>query len=218
MNEIVTWLSGIRDYETGAKLYQRFGTSDLLKRVFKGEWTHFKEQKLQEAMQSMITVEKPCDEIKKHINQHSPEKAWPHEKDSMLQALWEKWKPVYSELMNLQARIYEVALLGKENKDGYRKAEARDMALRILQLDGLVESIYQQRDYYIKHGKAADDKEMDDFPTDAVEVLKLYKNAVRYVQEFKNKIRKDPANVKAAAKLSLHEKTVTRCKEFLKIK
>jgi hypothetical protein len=154
MRAINEWLAGSRDYEEGVALYLRFGKDKAFINMFREERTPFKEKKLVELLKGLLAEynrlnkkeEKNNEQIKEHASGHG----WPAVMDTELLALWSEWKPKYSEFMNLTHRLYDVAMLGKEDK--LKEMEAGAMAHKILDLRDEIKEIYAARDYYIEHG------------------------------------------------------------------
>lgn len=221
MDEIRKWLKGPRDYESGAKLYIQHGTDRNLRKIFMEPASDFKKKKLVEVLSSMVTKKQHVAEkvavtkevALRHISK-SPGQ-WPAELDPTLKALKEKWKPLFAEMMNLSARIYDVALEG--TKDPAKKAEAGEMAHRILDLDDECDAIYQQRDHYIQFGKLKAEKKPMDLVVDPVKIPVALENARRYVRQYRNKLKKNPGDVQAAEKMKQYEWAVSEYERILKL-
>lgn len=221
MNEIIHWLNGPRYYQTGAKLYLKHGTDKLLRRIFSEPESDFKRKKLTEALTGLVSkkvkAEKKVAETKAVAIERvsaSPRK-WPEQLDDTLSALKEKWKPAFAELMNLTARIYGYALAG--TNDPAMKEEAGRMAHRILDLDDLCDEIYAQRDHYIKFRKLPQEKKPLDLVVDPIKMPVALENARRYVRMYKNKLKKNPADVAAVEKIKQYEWAVQEYIKLLKL-
>lgn len=221
MDEIIHWLNGPRDYQTGAKLYLKHGTDKLLRRIFMEPVSDFKKKKLSEALNALVykkvKTEKKITETKAVAIERiaaSPRK-WPEQMDDTLRALKEQWKPAFSELMNLTARIYDVALAG--TKDPAMKQEAGRMAHRILDLDDLCDDIYAKRDYYLQHNKLPEAKKPMELVVDPIKMPVALENARRYVRMYKSQLKKDPSSVLAAEKIKQYEWAVQEYMKLLKL-
>ena len=181
----------------------------------------FKRKKLIEALTTLVSkkekAEKKVSETKAVAIERvsvSPRK-WPDEMDDTLRALWEKWKPAFSELMNLTSRIYEIALAG--TKDPAMKEEAGRMAHRIIDLDDLCDEIYAQRDHYIQFKKLPQEKKPMELVVDPIKMPVALENARRYVRMYKSKLKKNPADVAAAEKIKQYEWAVQEYMKLLKL-
>jgi hypothetical protein len=113
-------------------------------------------------------------------------KGWRNPMDSNEQALFERWKPLHAEMLDLQARLEDVARAGQS--DATKKVEAGRMALRIIALDKQCDQIYTERDHYLKTGKLMEDGYNDkplDIPVDPVKWPLRLQNHQRYLREYK---------------------------------
>ncbi len=218
MDEIRTWLNGPRDYATGAKLYLQYGQNAALRRCFSEPASDWKKKKLAEVLSDMVvkktTVQKKVVETKQQAIERISvsDRKWPEKPDTTLMALKEKWKPLFSEMMNLTARIYDVAKQGLT--DPAMKQEAGRMAHRICDLDDMCDEIYAQRDHYLKYGRLPEHEKPMELVSDPIKQPVALENARRYVRQYRNKLKKDPADVNAAKQLAKYEWAV---KEYMKL-
>lgn len=222
MNDAIRqWLQGTKNYDEGVNLYLVHGKDHQLKKVFREAVSDFKRRKLIEVMKELSIGKAKVEEkikIEKEIaidREARAERKWPKERDAMLQALHEKWKPLFAEMMSLTARIYDVALAGKG--ETAKKVEAGQMAHRILDLDDMCDAIYEQRDHYLKHGKMPEKPKPLELAIDPIKMPVALANAERYVRQYKNKLKKKPDDVKAVEKLKQYEWAVGEYKKLLKI-
>ena len=140
---------------------------------------------------------------------------WPEQMDATLAALKEKWKPLFAELMYLSSSIYEVALQGKT--DPAKKQEAGKMAHRIIDLDEECDAIYLKRQHYLTYKTLPEEKKPIELVVDVKKIPKALANSERYVRDYKNKLKKNPADVFAAEKLKQYEWAVGEYKKQLNI-
>lgn len=221
MDQVKAWLTGPRKYDEGANLYLQYGRDEALKRIFREPVSDYKKKKLEEALRSLLqktTEVKVKVEVQKSVAVEGvavADRKWPKEKDSTLNALHEQWKPKFAEMMNLMSRIYDVALAGKT--DSAQKQEAGRMAHRILDLDDECDDIYRQRDFYLLHKKLPEEPRPMELVVDPIKIPLELANCTRYVRDYKNKLKKEPGNVKAAAQLAKYEWAVSEYKKILKI-
>lgn len=156
MQSIADWLAGNRNYDEGVALYLQLGDDKQFKEMFREQRTAFKEKKLVELLRKLnvksytlkATEEKKAEQVAADAATNNF--GWPVAMNVELHALWQEWKPKYSEFMNLTNRLYDVALLGKE--DNLKEMEAGNMAHRILDLRDEIKEIYKARDHYLQHG------------------------------------------------------------------
>jgi hypothetical protein len=247
MENIRKWLNGPRNYSEGVKLLLEHSQDEKLKKLFSTEGpTDFKKKKLHETLQQILSNtnrngiknfiqrQKPLEpELQKVLNTTStrlisqtptrldisaplqnPNK-WPAQMDEVTKALFEKWKPIYAEKCNLEARIYEVAKAGLKNKS--KEMEAGKMAHRILDLDDQCEQIYEQRNHYLKTGELPFHSKPSKLVVDPVKMATELKNAERYLREYKGRLKKNPADEKAAVKLKQYEEKIAYYKKELKL-
>ena len=152
MQPIKDWLNGKRDYAAGVALYMQYGDDPAMKSLFKEYRTSFKEKKLVELLKGLLITVGAVKEavVEKSEKIKTETHGWPEKMTRELQALKDTWQPLYKEMMNLTARLYDVALLGKQDKN--KEIEAGQMSHRILDLRDQIREIYSDRDHYIKHG------------------------------------------------------------------
>lgn len=222
MDDIRFWLNGRRDYTTGVVLYLKHGSDPLLIRLFRDEAvSDFKKQKLAQALQQMLPA-KAGSPAKIPIIPKIPVPAipeiptanrWSRQRDALEESLYQQWKPVYQEMMNLCARIGDVARAGL--KDPNKEQEAGRMALRILELDDECDRLYYNRDHYKEHKTMPEEKKPVEMSLDPKLWPKKLTNHQRYVLKFKRDLVADPGNVKAAGLLQKHEWAVAEYKRLL---
>ena len=120
MDDIKIWLNGPKDYNAGARLYLMYGKNHALRRVFSEPESIFKKKRLAEALKDLVikktvvtkTVLVEKDQAVVHVS--VSHKKWPKQRDEILEALHQKWLPLFSEMMNITSRIYDVAKASDE--------------------------------------------------------------------------------------------------------
>lgn len=209
MDDIREWLKGTQNYDAGARLYLVHGTDHALRRVFSEPASDFKKKKLVEALKALVTkkaaVVKVIETTKAVAIEHIAisDRKWPEKLDPTLKALKAKWLPLFTEMMNLSSRIFDVAVMGQS--DPYHKIQAGQMAHRICDLDDECDAIYTKRDHYQKYKKLPEDKGPIELVVDSKKIPLALSNARRYIRDYKNILSKEPGNVKAAEKLKQYE-------------
>lgn len=148
-------------------------------------------------------------------------KGWSNPMDAAEQTLFDKWKPLYSEMLDLQARLEEVARAGQQ--DPTKKDDAGRMALRIIDLDKQCDKLYAQRDLYLQTGKLMEDGYNDkplELAVDPVKWPLKLQNHQRYLREYKGKRENesDPAKQqKLDENIAHQERMVSEYKKLLKL-
>lgn len=234
MDDLKHWFNSGQLYDQGVQLYLKYGKDDNLRHLFTAEGiSAFKEKRLAEELDTIYSRMKPAPRIPEpepSTSYHAPritepeprapqpvtETRWPDNPDDVVKALKAKWQPLFSEMINLQSRIEDVAKSGLQDLN--KKAEAGRMALRILELDDLCYDIYAERDYYLQNGalpsKQTAPVEISLDPTIWHRRLASHQ---RYVREDKAKLKKDPQNAKLAQRIQRNEWAVAEYKKLLKI-
>ncbi|MBE2229964.1 MAG: hypothetical protein IAE96_04890 [Chitinophagaceae bacterium] len=241
MEAIRIWLNGKQDYLAGVRLFSIYGKDLALKRSFAEPLvTDYKKKRLREVLEQLISTvtassvdipAKPVIKTPGHVTSFSaskspissnesipdftPEKGWSDKRDPTEQALHINWKPLFLELMNLTARVGDIARAGK--MDPLKKIEAGRMALRILDLDDQLDHIYRERDMYRKTGQLPDKRPYGEPCIDFKQMPVKLANHQRYVRDYKAKLAKQPGNTDLAHQLQKHEWFVAHYKKELNI-
>lgn len=224
MEAIRQWLNGKRLYSTGVLLYTQYGKDTLLKKLFCEAETNYKKDRLITALQDLLSNKKETDEItvsskEVQLKKLQAEKTigigWSDKMDAVEKALYEQWKPKFLEMMDLISQLYPVAKEGVT--DPWKREQAGKMALRILDLDDECDDYYSQRDYYLKNKRLPEEKPYGDICLDPQLMPLKLQNHKRYAREFRNKLKNEPGNVKAAEKLKEHEWFISKYEEELKM-
>jgi hypothetical protein len=172
---------------------------------------------LVDALKSLISkpVEKPTVKPAIISIQSAPNR-WPAVpiQDAVIAALHNQWKPLYSEMLALQARIYDVAEVAEKYNDPLKLQESCTMAFKITELDELIDEIYFKRDYYNEHGRLPEQKVTHEPVAPHMWPMKL-ENAKRYVRYYQNKLKSNPGDEKAAVKLQQYQGEVIHYKKLL---
>lgn len=155
MQLIKDWLNSSRPYDAGVALYMQYGDDGQMKELFTEHQTPFKEKKLVELLKGLLTKssvvkEKEAGQSSKLKIENSGTHGWPAKLTREMAALKSVWLPKFKERENLCARLYDVAQMGKADKN--KEMEAGQMAHRILRLADEINDIYRQRQYYLQHG------------------------------------------------------------------
>jgi hypothetical protein len=241
MDVIRKWLNGSRDYDTGVQLYLEHGQDKKLQRLLTLEgYSEFKNKKLLAALQDLLAspgtsavitapaipapainktlpeAGKIAPDANKLANKATPVRRWSEVRDPVEQALFEAWKPLYAEMLDLVNRVGDVSRNAEQ--DPSLESQARTMALRVLELDAQCEQIYTKRNYYLENKKLPESKSDGAPDPDPRRWPVTLANHQRYVRDYKSKFAKetDPEKrLKLAAQLKKHEALVDRYKKLL---
>lgn len=238
MVEIKAWLnSRIKGYDAGVQLYLQYGRDPALQALFTLEAeSDFKYRRLIQALEELVCPPEPGDQDGDSLPslnsaaQGTPGPriadfsqlhiGWPNPiTDPVIQALFDQWRPVYAELMSTQQRIYEVALQA-ENGNTAKELEACQLAHRIMDLDNECDDLYIRRNHYLTHGHLPGNDQQKEVVGDPVRWATLRQNALRYIREYRAKIKKDPTNKLAPRweqKIIDWEKDVAHFTKLLKL-
>jgi hypothetical protein len=187
---ITDWLSR-KDYIEGVRIYLKHGQDPALKKLFTSEQkTAYKEQRLERALGEILRgteVVKPAEKPTISITM----KSWPIEaaKDDVLKALRSDWLRKFKEMQDLRSQLM---LLPNDDQRG-------EAALNILRLDDECDQIYAKRDYYLEHGTLPAAPE-EEFIIDPILAAQRMQTLHRYIRRERLNLKKDPANVGAAAR------------------
>jgi len=233
MDVIRKWLNGTRNYDDGIKLYRVFGRDDKLKRMFGSEGpSDFKKKKLLKALQEIVAEAPLSKKTEKAVSSpilvpaenptviitqqfSDKDKKWRSSRDEVEEALFQQWKPLFAELMNLTARVGDIARAGE--RDNLKRIEAGRMALRICDLDDELDEIYKQRDQYLQSGEKPQAFPYGEVCIDPIRMPLKLANHQRYVREYKLKLAKKPDDVKTAEQLKKHQWFVDYYSNKLKV-
>jgi hypothetical protein len=229
MEDIRNWFNTKKNYSDGVKLYLKYGKDPILIRLFtQEEKSQFKENKLASALNEILsssiksakatTIVKAIPAEKKQL-QVKPEQIarnrWPDQCDEILSSLKYRWRELYGEMTNLQARLGDLARAGAN--DPNKRQEAARMALRILDLDEACDDIYSKKDYYVKHGNLPIETPPIEISVDPALWYKKLHNHQRYCRQFRTDLVNDPGNTDKAELLKKHEWAVSQYKKLLKM-
>lgn len=235
MDDIKAWLNNrVKDYDAGVRLYVKHGRDKSLIALFtQEEETLFKTIRLHQALMELLQPP-PLVVEADVINDYEPElkpvcqpvpftiahKGWPNPiNDPVLQALFDQWRPLYAALMSAQHRVYEVALQA-ENGNTAKEMEACQLAHQIIDLDNQLDDIYARRNHFLQHGHLPELFVEKEVVGDPVRWATERQNAMRYIREYRTKIKKDPTNKlvpKWEQKIQDWQKEVERYNRLLKL-
>jgi hypothetical protein len=225
MDDIREWFNGKRDYTSGVELYLAHGDDDLLIRLFSEGFSEFKMKKLVAALEEILSptalpkkaeIYPPPAEDQPNENKIA-ENRWSKKRDEVEEALYHEWDKIYSEMMNLVARVGEMSREATNRKDKLKIDEAGRMALRILNLDDQCDAIYFKRDFYRENKRLPEDDKPITISLDPNLWPKRLQNHQRYAREFRKQLDKNTSNAAAAAFLKKHEWAVSEYKKLLKM-
>lgn len=217
------WLNGPRDYIDGVNLFVQHSRDKQLNNLFRNEaQTHYKQKRLVAEIERLMQ-KADTDPVQQFPQQpkETVQIGWPAKpiEDPVVAALYEQWKPLYDEMLNLQARIYDIAEQGMTND--LKHLEAGTMAHRICDLDDLVDELYSKRDYYYAHGKLpAAIEERRDMVADPIKQVLELENLKRYERRYMGLLQKQPQHrlaAKRAAQLVQVREDIAYYKKLLKI-
>jgi hypothetical protein len=222
MDLLKQWLNGPRLYADGVDLFVSHSRDKKLNALFRNEAeTEYKRKRLVLEIEKLIS-KASTDPVQQYPQQPKQilQSGWPARPiaDPVIAALYEQWKPLYDEMLNLQARIYDVAVIGMDND--LKHLEAGTMAHRICDLDDLCDEIYSKRDYYYANGKLPAVEATRKLITDPTKWASELENLKRYERRYVDLLQKHPQHrlaAKRATQLVKVREDILLYKKLLKI-
>jgi hypothetical protein len=227
MDDIRKWFNTRKNYQEGVKLYLKYGKDPILTRLFTEEaQSSFKETKLASSLNDILLSSKSpvkpdakqsplANKPKLQQSDKIARNKWPEQCDEILSTLKHRWRELYGEMINLQARLGDLARGGAT--DPNKREEAGRMALRILDLDESCDEIYEKKEYYQEHGKLPIETSPIEISLDPALWYKRLQNHQRYCRQFRKDLEKEPGNIDKAELLKKHEWAVNQYKKLLKM-
>lgn len=153
MQELNAWLSGVRDFETGANLYHRYGDNSFFKSLLKAGPTPYNVKKLGEELQALapeppavpeipIIPEKPVHQIPEIPKPETVKALFKPEEHAVYLQLHEDIKTLYRQLER------NMAMLDFSND----QAQLYSIAKHIVSLRKKITNTWAYINYYDEHG------------------------------------------------------------------
>jgi vacuolar-type H+-ATPase subunit I/STV1 len=152
VHEIKQWLASDQDFTAGVELYNRYGKSAVLRRMFANGSSSFVREKLLQSLQELAPVEvvdpkpaaapKPRKAAVKKISQ-------PEEKPVANPADQEKFEQLMQQRQSLLDERTLIHARLNQTPEGNPLLEA---SLRILELVPIIKKLNYTRKYYLEHG------------------------------------------------------------------
>jgi len=217
------------NYDAGVKLYILYGNNATLKRVLTTEAeTPFKQQKLREALTQILNTAKPAiTTVARDIDNLQPSQVtqtnvlksgWPSQpiEDTVIAALYNRWRPLYGEMKSLQHRIDDIARQAETDRN--KLMEAGQMAFQILDLEDEILTVYYDRDYYYQNNRLPATKDKEEMPVvDPVKWMVELEKHKRYVRRYTKKISDNPNNKNVPNWADLLKKSVAMVAHYKKL-
>jgi hypothetical protein len=222
MQELIAWLNH-PDYKIGVELFLKHSRNKRLNDLFRYEAeSPYKKARLLKEINLLISKHQEKPPVEYDTATHtSITVGWPPKPitDVVLAALYDQWKPMYDEMLNLQARIYDVALQATNGND-LKMLESCQMAHRICDLDDACDAIYAKRDHYLQNGSLPTEAPKREIVGDPVKWALELQNLLRYERRYKNILQKEPGHRlsdKRAQTLQQCQEDIAWYKSLLKI-
>jgi hypothetical protein len=192
-DKINDWLNGPQNFIIGRVLYDKLGSDERLKEVFKKGESPETKKSLRAALQVMVTTQTVAP-VEKKINPITDEMPVQSD-DEILTALASEWKPIYQRMNYLRANL---DAFGESNTDESIAARG-PQAFEVLELEQQCMVVWQKRDHYVLHGSLPDmKKETKELPTDPVALATHIDNIKKNIRKNRGKMQKPGANAKYA--------------------
>jgi hypothetical protein len=191
-----TWLQGSQHYGVGVILYNTYGKDDVLKKqLAKGCSTH-NQHKLKQAVEDILSQLTTHDSrLPLYTPPADQQSEMPGSTDAVLESFRQQWLPLYKRMTYLQAQLDRYEAENTTEAINFRHTTAKE----ILEIEQQVTQIWQQRDYYAKHGELPMNNEQPsttNIPDDPAERAKMILNTKKAIQRCKRSIKQKPADKK----------------------
>jgi len=198
--EITQWKAAGMPYRLGVSLYVRYGRNDLVKKMLSSEGeTPFKRQKLIAELSKLDLPEEKVEEVQAaEVLQVQDQttasffKRWPKEActDETEYTLWLQASRLLKEIADLHSQL---TLLPND--------EQRSLtAFSLLKKDDELDTVYERRDYYKKHGSLPESQEIE-LVTEPLAMAKRITALQRYIRREKQNLVTKPEDTAAADRL-----------------
>jgi hypothetical protein len=175
-------------------------------------------EELEDLEWAKANLEEEKEELQEKLRKIKTRGGWPVDPDETVATLYDRWKPKFLEMCDLQSRLYEVGKAGLKSKA--KEKEAGKMALRILDLRDEVISIYNERDHYLVLGQLPEKPAAIEECLDPALWPVKFQNAQRYVREYRKKLdslsAEDSKYLQVLQKLNQWKDEVEHYKKLLK--
>jgi hypothetical protein len=161
-------------------------------------------------------LEEENEDLQKKLRSIKSRNGWPVEMDETIAALHAQWKQKFLTMVDLQSRLYEVAIAGKTNKA--KEKEAGVMALQILDLRDEVIKFYAKRDHYLVNGQLPEEPAKEEKCLDPNLWPLKYENAMKYARNHRAELKKlEETDAKYLPKLQLVQKWEAEAEYYRKL-
>lgn len=195
MQIITSWLSGPQNFITGRIMYNTVGNDQGVKDLISRGETPFARKLLTEAFEKLI-----ADSSQLKANPADAETEVMEDSfDEVLQSLKEKWVKPYQQMNYLRHQLdtpVAPALKGEESDQNSIEAinHRKLIASKILDLEQECIQVWNERDYYLKHGKLANVAEAKlIIPTDPIKLANLISNTTKNIRRNRKAMADHPA-------------------------
>jgi hypothetical protein len=190
-----TWLQGKQHYGVGVILYNTYGKDDVLKKQLAKGCSVHNQSKLKQAIEGILSsINGQRLSLPLYTPPSDQQSEMPVSTDAVLESFRQQWLPLYKRMTYLQAQLDKYGAENSTEAISFRHTTATE----ILEIEQQVMKIWQQRDYYAKHGElpASRNEKSETLPTDPIEVAKMILNTKKAIQRTKYNINKYPADKK----------------------
>lgn len=141
MQEIRLWLASRKDYASGVVLYEKYGSSEVRKRMFASGYSSFNQEKLLDSLEELLQSAAPEPEA----TQAPQTKPKPAAKSDD--------QPHFLQLMKQREALLDERTLAHARLNMMKTdAERLELALRILDLVPQIKKLNHIRQHFLQHG------------------------------------------------------------------
>jgi hypothetical protein len=175
---IQEWLLSSRDFETGRQLYEQFGSSAVLKKMFTQGATVFNREKLAKELAAMVVTAPVATVIALPKPVTAPVPAPAKTVSDPTKKVLEQIQPLLEERRHHHTRLEMV----------YTSAERRELAFRILELSEQLTPLWELYNFAKAHGQLPEQPKPAGLPVNQAELVQHRNN----LRSLITKLRKKP--------------------------
>ena len=176
---IERWLKGNRNFIVGKSLYAKFGNDKAVMQLLEKGETAFSLNALVHALEAIAATHVPG--TSKHAEPAVME--MPKADNAVLDSLQEQWKEKY---MRMNLLRHSLDKYGTDNSRETMNA-CDKICKEILSLEKEINGLWNERDYFLVHGRLPDVKEdKAQMPTNAVELASFINSCARQIRRYKH--------------------------------
>jgi hypothetical protein len=192
MQMIDNWLKGNKNYHVGLAIFNSFSSNKQLKELLATGNTPYNHKRLCEELTSLSKKQVVTPKISLEQKETA---VLPDSNNKVLQALKNKWQPLYQKMNMLRHNLDATA----GDNTATTIEERKKIATEILTLEKECNKIWSDVDYYNEHGKLPEEKDNEwPVPTDPLKLANAINNCKKAIRNNRKKMQENPTKPKYA--------------------